>query len=389
MAQTMKDRESVYYLNAELAVDFSIEISSGVFDTSNKELLYFGSQGPSARRIVVIDLKVSKFYLDDIKKYFKFYDIHCAVIIIDAIEDNKNIETLLYLLGEIESLGPNRKNEPLIAVGGGALLDIVGMAASLYRRGIPYIKVPTTLLGLVDASVGVKTGINFKDRRNRLGSYFPPIVSYLDKTFLKTLDDVEISSGLGEILKLAVVKDLRLFQILKKRGNELYKKKFINCNFSDEVINRSIKGMRDELQGNLWEKNLKRYVDFGHSFSPTPEIRSLKDINVPSLTHGQAVTLDVIFSSLISHYRGMLSKAEVLEIMSTARNMGLPTMHTYFTNPDILMEALNDTIKHRNGSQNLPIPITIGKAMFINDLTYEDIRIVAKMMAEFNDEFIE
>ena len=87
----MKDRDGVYYLNAKLPVDFSIEISSGVFDTSNKELLYFGYQGPSARRIVVIDLKVSKLYLDDIKKYFKFYDVHCSVIIINAIEENKNI----------------------------------------------------------------------------------------------------------------------------------------------------------------------------------------------------------------------------------------------------------------------------------------------------------
>ena len=388
MIATMKDREGVYYLNAKLPVDFSIEIFSGVFDTSNKELLYFGYQGPSARRIVVIDLKVSKLYLDDIKKYFKFYDVHCSVIIINAIEENKNIETLLYLLGEIENIGPNRQNEPLIAVGGGALLDIVGMAAGLYRRGIPYIKVPTTLLALVDASVGVKTGVNFKDRRNRLGSYFPPIAAYLDKTFFKTLDDIEISSGLGEILKLAVVKDLRLFQILKKHGNDLYKKKFINCSFSDEVINRSIKGMRDELQENLWEKNLKRYVDFGHSFSPIPEIRSLSDDNVSTLTHGQAVTLDVIFSSIISHIRGLLSKAEVFQIMNTARNMGLPTTHAYFTNPDILMEALNDTIKHRNGSQNLPIPKTIGEAIFINDLTYEDIKTASKMMMEFNDEFI-
>ena len=306
---------------------------------------------------------------------------------INATEKNKNVDTLLYLLGEIENLGPNRKNEPLIAVGGGVLLDIVGMAASLYRRGIPYIKVPTTLLGIVDASVGVKTGINFKDRRNRLGTYFPPLVAYLDMTFLKTLDDIEISSGLGEILKLAVIKDLKLFQILEDHGNELYKTKFINCSYSEKVISLSIKGMRDELQDNLWEKNLKRFVDFGHSFSPIPEMRSLTDQNVPTLTHGQAVTLDVIFSSVISYSRNMLSRIEVSRIMNTAFNMGLPTMHIYFTNPDILMEALNDTIKHRNGSQNLPIPTTIGSAVFINDLTYEDIRVASKMMMELNDEF--
>mgnify|MGYP003972759611 CR=1 FL=1 len=382
-----KDTDSTYYLNAELPVEFSVEMSDGIFEISNKQLLHFGSQGNNSRRIVIIDLKVSKLYLDIVKKYFEAFDVNCSIIIIDATEENKNVNTLLYLLDEIENLGPNRKNEPLIAVGGGVLLDIVGMAAGLYRRGIPYIKVPTTLLGIVDASVGVKTGINFKDRRNRLGSYFPPLAAYLDITFVKTLDDIEISSGLGEILKLAVIKDLKLFKILEAHGNELYKSKFINCSYSEKVIRLSIQGMRDELQDNLWEKNLKRFVDFGHSFSPIPEMRSLTDENVPTLTHGQAVVLDVIFSSVMSYSRNMLSKIEVSRIMHTAFNMGLPTMHIYFTNPDILMEALNDTVKHRNSSQNLPMPTTIRSAVFLKDLTYEDIRVASKMMMELNDEF--
>jgi len=384
----MKDSEEIYYLKTALPIEFSIQISPGIFDINNRNLLSFGDQSENARRIVIIDQKVSKYYLESIKKYFKFFNVFCSIIIIDAIEEKKGIETLTYLLEEIESFGPNRKNEPIIAVGGGALLDIVGMAASLYRRGIPYIKVPTTLLGVVDASVGVKTGINFLDRRNRLGSYYPPLAAYLDTSFFKTLDDIEISSGLGEILKMAVVKDLSLFKILNEHGIELYTSKFLNCKYSNQVISRSIKGMRDELQENLWEKNLKRYVDFGHSFSPIPEMRSLVDESVPTLTHGQAVTLDVIFSSVISHLRGMLSKDEVFLIMSTANDMGLPTNHAYFNNPDIMMEALNDTIKHRNGSQNLPIPKNIGNSIFINDLTYDDIKTVSKMMMEFNYEFI-
>jgi len=382
----LSDTKNIFFLNTELPVNFSIELSNDIFNPNNKDLLSYGVLGLNARRILIIDLKVSRLYLDYIKKYFKANNINCSVVIIDATEQNKNIETLLYLLGEIESIGPNRKNEPLIAVGGGALLDIVGMAAGMYRRGIPYIKVPTTLLGIVDASIGVKTGINFKDRRNRLGSYYPPISAYLDKTFLKTLDLIEISSGLGEILKLAIIKDLDLFKILSKHGRDLYNKKFIDCIYADEVISRSIRGMRDELQDNLWEKNLKRYVDFGHSFSPIPELRSLKDKNVPTLTHGQAVTLDVIFSSIISLYRGMLSKTDVLKIVKTARSMNLPTNHPYFNNPDILMEALNDTIKHRNGDQNLPIPTSIGKSIFINDLTFEDVQAASMMMKEINNE---
>ena len=382
----MSEDCSQFYIETELPVKFEIFLSDNIFHIKNKELLYFGSHGSNARRIVVVDLKVSILYIDTIKKYFKFHKIECLIIIIDAIEDNKNIETLLYLLGKIEDIGPNRRDEPIIAVGGGVLMDIVGMAAGLYRRGVPYIKVPTTLLGVVDASVGVKTGVNFKNRRNRLGSYYPPIAAYLDKGFFKTLNSVEISSGLGEILKLSVIKDLQLFEILENHGSELLNSKLVNCKYSDEVINLSIEGMKVELQDNLWERNLKRSVDFGHSFSPILEIRSLSDEGVPSLTHGQAVALDVIFSSIISHTRGFLPASEVLRIVKTTHNLGLPTCHPYFYNRDILMEALNDTTKHRNGCQNLPVPYKIGQGGFINDLTYDDLQEVVKLMEKFNNE---
>jgi 3-dehydroquinate synthase len=205
----------------------------------------------------------------------------------------------------MEQFGLVRRDEPVIAVGGGVLLDIAGLAANLYRRGVPYIRVPTTLVGLVDASVGAKTGINFEDRRNRLGTYYPPVAAYLDKSFLATLDTIEISSGLGEILKLAVIKDCRLFELLEQFGAELVDTKFAGVACADEVINRATTGMMDELQPNLWEKNLERVVDFGHSFSPNIEMRSLRD-NGRSRSPRQAVTLDVLLSC-VSHQRNLMS----------------------------------------------------------------------------------
>jgi len=373
-------------LRTELPVDFNIRYINGILDVSNRDLISMGSQGKGARRIIVVDQKVSNFYLSEIVKYFESHTVNYNLVTINATEVNKNIDTLLFILAEFEKFGLNRKSEPVIAIGGGVLLDIVGLAASLYRRGVPYIKVPTTLLGLVDASVGVKTAINFEDRRNRIGTYYPPIVAYLDTYFLKTLEAIEITSGLGEILKMAVVKDAKLFKILKEDGKELLNKKFIKCLSSQEVIYRSITGMKDELQENLWEKNLKRYVDFGHSFSPIPEMRSLSDENVKTLTHGQAVALDVIFSCVLSYVRGFFSRKEVLCVMLVAKNMGLPTDHKYFNDPNILLEALNDTIRHRNGAQNLPIPKTIGESFFINDLVFADIKFAVDKLIEFNNE---
>jgi len=380
-----EDQYGRWELKTKLPVSFTIKIVDGLFQIENKTLLDYGSSGRGCRRLIIIDLKVSELYLNYIINYFKYHEVDYHLVTIDATEDNKDTENLFYILEEAEKFGLLRRDEPIIAIGGGVLLDIVGLAANLYRRGVPYIKVPTTLLALVDASVGVKTGINFKDRRNRLGSYYPPVAAYLDKSFLKSLSLLEISSGLGEILKMAVVKDKKLFNILENHGKELYESKMFNCEYTDDVINLAVKGMKNELQENLWELDLQRYVDFGHSFSPVIEMRSISDSSVSSLTHGQAVALDVIFSSVISFMRNMLSKNDVMKIIKTSRNMNLPISHPYFLNPSLLLESLNETIKHRNGDQNLPIPKKIGESIFINDLTFEEIKTAAKLMDDLTN----
>jgi 3-dehydroquinate synthase len=208
----------------------------------------------------------------------------------------------------------------------------------------------------------------------------------LDKGFLRTLPPLEISSGLGEILKMAVVKDGRLFDLLERDGRQLLDQKFIGCPSADEVINRAVLGMKVELENNLWETDLKRLVDFGHSFSPIIEMRSIHHEGHAPLTHGQAVALDVMFSCLIAHGRGMLGVGDVERVFRTARAMQLPTNHTLFNEPLVILEALKDTMKHRNGAQNLPMPLRIGESTFLNDVSYDDIKAVAVRMKAINIE---
>lgn len=375
---------SEWVMETQLPVRFRIKNSPGLLDASNRDLLEFGSQGPSARRFVVIDRNICQYYLPQVVEYFKASSIEAHILAIDATENDKNLESLLILLREMEKFGVVRRDEPLIAIGGGVLLDICGMAAGMYRRGIPYIRVPTTLVGLVDASVGAKTGINFETRRNRLGSYYPPIAAYLDKAFLATLAPIEVSSGLGEILKMAVIKDARLFELLERSGRVLLDGRFENCADADEVINRAVVGMMVELQNNLWEKDLKRLVDFGHSFSPIIEMRSISEQGQVPLTHGQAVSIDVLFSCVLSHRRGMLPLRDLERVAAVANAMMLPTNHGLFNNALIILEALKDTMKHRNGDQNLPFPVRIGEPTFVNDVTYDEIRAAIPTLVELD-----
>jgi 3-dehydroquinate synthase len=113
---------------------------------------------------------------------------------------------------------------------------------------------------------------------------------------------------------MGVIKDLALFELLELNGKKLLDTKFQDCEHADEVINRAVQGMKEELEDNLWEVNLKRAVDFGHSFSPVIEMRSIERSNHVSLTHGEAVTIDVIYSSVISCQRGLIHENELLPV---------------------------------------------------------------------------
>ncbi len=129
---------------------------------------------------------------------------------------------------------------------------------------------PTTLIGIVDASVGVKTGVNFRTGKNKIGTYFAASRSVLDTTFLATLDARHVSNGLAEILKIALIKDERLFDLLEAHGSTVLRSRFQSGTppVEREVLERAIGGMLDELRPNLWEHVLERVVDYGTRSAP-------------------------------------------------------------------------------------------------------------------------
>jgi 3-dehydroquinate synthetase len=373
-----------YSINTKQEISFDIFQTDDLFNLENNTFNELNKYGFNNRRLIFIDRNIVEYYLKNIQDFLSFHKYNFHIVQIESTENDKNLDTLVYVLKEIEKFGLLRRAEPIIAIGGGALLDIIGLAASIYRRGIPYIKIPTTLVGLIDASVGAKTGINFESRRNRLGSYYPPVASILDRKFLITLPNLEISSGMGEIIKLSVIKDKELFQLIKSEGKELITRKFQNNDYANKIIKLSAIGMIDELKNNLWEIDLKRCVDFGHSFSPIIEMRSLKNNLITPLTHGQAVSLDVLYSSIISHIRGKLKEIELYEIFDVIKKFELPTMHELFIDYTNILESLTDTMKHRNGNQYLPIPVEIGKYDFINDLGTNEIKEACIFMKRMN-----
>lgn len=183
-----------------------------IFDPSNDTLLWghlgdeelkgnIGNCKP-VKRFVVIDETVNQLYGAKVIQYFEARQVVFKILPLPTTEENKSLELVTKILEEVHGFGIDRRSEPIIAIGGGVCLDVVGLAASLYRRRTPYIRVPTTLLSYVDASVGAKTGVNFAGGKNKLGSYVPPVATFLDRLFFQTLPPRQISNGLAEMLKV-------------------------------------------------------------------------------------------------------------------------------------------------------------------------------------------
>ena len=359
---SLNSYKKTWEASTELPVSFTLTYSTDIFNSNNKDLISFSD---TDRAIIVVDKVIHELYSDKLIAYFEHFNLIPLIHIVDTTELNKNWSNCEQILSFFEDVKILRRSEPVLAIGGGVLLDIVGFCCSIYRRGIPYVKIPTTLLAIVDASVGAKVGIDHFNKRNRLGAYFPPIASLIDKKFVQSQSRREIVNGLAEIFKLALIKQNELFCLLEENYNQLLEEKFQYGAVPNRVINHAISGMMEELVPNLWEKRLDRCVDFGHSFSPLIEMN-----NVPDLLHGESVAIDCIFSSCISYNRNYIDDETLKRIVNTAKNLELPTFHKDFTNEELLKLSLEDTKKHRNGNFYLPLPVGIGNYKIIND--FED-----------------
>ena len=350
----------------EYIIEYEIVNTPNLLDPHNPALLSAGKLD-HGRRFVVVDTNVFKHYGSAIRTYFIDNDIEARIYTFASGEEYKTVDHFLSIVRALDAFPICRRDEPIIAIGGGVLTDVVGFVASAYRRGIPHIKVPTTLMGYVDAAIGVKTGINFNGNKNRLGGFVPPIKVLLDRSFLKTLTKRHLLNGVCEIIKLAIIKDARLFNLLECNGA-----KCVEMSFQDEagaeILDRSINGMLEELRPNLLEEELARKVDFGHTFS-----YGLETQHEASLFHGEAVLLDVTLSCLIAWKRRLLSEEEVGRIFHLIASLGL-ALDPGNLEAKRLWQSLQERIYHRNGQQSVPLPAGIGNCTFVNDIRMEDIQ---------------
>jgi 3-dehydroquinate synthetase len=349
---TLEEAKPKHSLQCSLTCGFAVEFASCSSDR-------LSSLEQVRRALVVMSPTVSRLYGTQIQQTLHNHAVEFSLCVIPMGERRKTLRAVTRICSAAARLHLGRR-DTFIAVGGGVCSDLVGVAASMYRRGIDHMRIPTTLIGQVDASVGIKAGINFHKQKNLLGCFHPPRAVIVDTAFLGTLHAMHIRQGLAEILKMALIVDRRLFEALERHGATLIDSRLQAPQALGRwIVRRSIALMLEQLQHNPYENlTFQRLVDMGHTFSPALEAASAF-----RLSHGEAVAVDMAFTCMIAETLGLMRRSEAELFVSLLWRLGIPVSVPTLT-VDLCKAAARAATAHRGGRLHLVIPTAIGAAQF-------------------------
>jgi 3-dehydroquinate synthase len=361
--------------NFSVAFSYQTYFTQGLFDLNNPLFYQAFSQFPfhSPRKLFfVLDEGLMEHHpnlREKIKNYLANYPqefkLTAEPMLILGGEQVKNQSALIdKVLEAIEQAGICRHSY-LIAIGGGAVLDMVGYAAAIAHRGVRHIRIPTTVLAQNDSGVGVKNGVNYRGKKNFLGSFKPPIAVINDFDFLKTLDARDWRSGIAEAIKVALIKDAAFFQQIKADSELL--------NGRDEsamqnLIYRCAKMHLEHIAlGDPFELGSSRPLDFGHWAAH--KLEYLTDFE---LRHGEAVAIGMALDVSYSYLVGSLSESEWEEILELIQNLGFAIYHPALEakkNRDYaILLGLEEFREHLGGQLTIMLLEKIGKGIEVNTM---------------------
>ena len=241
------------------------------------------------------------------------------------------------------------KQSVIIAIGGGTITDFAGFLSSTYMRGICYISIPTTLLGMVDASIGGKNALNFSNTRNLIGTFKNPEEVVIELNFLKTLDKEELVNGFAEIIKYSLIMDIELFKYLEKNIDKTFP--IINAKIIKPIIKKCIKNKLDIVNKDYNDTNIRNILNFGHTVG-----HALESYYHFQLSHGKAV----IYGMIISTYLSNLNKEQYKKINSLFKIFKLPNLKPL--NKNKVMKYINMDKKNIANELNYIVLNKIGSA---------------------------
>lgn len=312
---------------------------------------------------IVTDSCVANLHLNEFENSIKNSFETVISYIFPHGESSKNLDTVQNLYEEL-IINHFDRGDLLIALGGGVVGDMTGYAASTYLRGIDFIQVPTTLLSMVDSSIGGKTGVDFRAYKNMVGAFHMPKMVYTNLSTLSTLSEDLFSCGMGEILKHGLIRDFDYYNGLIANKDAILAG---DLDLIEEMIYTSNRIKKEVVEEDPTEKGIRAHLNFGHTIGHA--IEKLADF---SLLHGQCVGIGMIAAAYLSQKLGYLTDSDIDIIIKTNEMYGLPISVKGMNANDILAVSKND--KKMVGTKvKFVILEEMGKAAIYKDFSDDDL----------------
>ena len=300
------------------------------------------------KNIIVTDENVAKYHLDTVKQMVP----DAKAIIVPAGEAHKKLETVSLLWESFLENGLDRKST-VIALGGGVVGDMASFAASTYMRGIDWIGIPTTLLSMVDASLGGKTGFDLPEGKNLIGSFHPPKLVLADPSLLLTLAERELISGMAEVAKHGIISDPELFELCKQ-GMEWMKQNL------EEIVKRAMAVKIKVIEEDPYEKGVRAALNLGHTVGHAVELVSQFE-----LRHGEAIAIGMVAEAKYAERIGVAQKGLAEVVSNTLAGLGLPVEVPVYMPREEIIRAMRVDKKKNAKSICFALPAEIGKVELV------------------------
>jgi len=365
------------YLEQSFSVKFEYKIffTSSLFDTNNNTLADFFKQNPSEslRKIFfVVDQGVSDTHpnlQDDIKNYFAVHQnvqLISEVMVIPGGETAKNDVKYLDMIVEAVSKFGIDRHSYVAAIGGGAVLDLVGYAAAISHRGIKHIRIPTTVLSQNDSGIGVKNGINYNGKKNFLGTFSPPNAVFNDDGFLATLTDRDYRSGISEAIKVSLIKDPTFFNWIEEHVEELVARNKVSMNY---LIKLCAQLHLNHIAGDdPFETGSARPLDFGHWAA-----HKLEQLSNFTVLHGEAVAMGIALDTAYSFLKGMLTEDKLHRVLSILLRLSYDISNPYIQINDLdspILKGLAEFQEHLGGRLTITLLTDVGSGKEVNEMDH-------------------
>lgn len=349
-------------LNVDLGKrSYPIHIQPGLLEDGLSEAL--NKHVPAEKYIIIADETVAGLYQTHLSDL--------PLFTVPAGESSKSFGTYQKLCEDILSTGIDRQTV-IVAFGGGVIGDLAGFVASTLMRSIPYVQIPTTLLAMVDSSVGGKTGIDTPQGKNLIGTFHQPQAVLIDPDVLKTLPARHLKAGYAEVVKYGLIQDENFYDWLTQHGSSLVKGEI---DAQIKAIETSCQAKANVVAADETEQGQRALLNLGHTFGHA--IEKINGYN-ESILHGEAVAIGIVLAFKLSHRLGLCSTEDITTITQHLNTIDLPTRLSDFkhlpTDPQLYLAAMTTDKKALNGWPAFILVRGIGKAFISTDVTQEDVR---------------